>query len=223
MQFEIKNKPDYASLHFVLATGDQVVAETGSLMGMSGGVKLESNMKGGIMGALKRAAGGESVFLNTYTATADGQQVDLAPATPGDMVHVPLSGNTVMVQRGSYIACSPGVTVDTKWGGAKSFFSGEGLFMLRCTGQGDLFISSYGAIHQVDVKGTYIVDTTHVVAFDEGLQFNVRKVGGLKSFFLSAEGLVVEFTGHGRVWFQTRSAPGLAGFLHPFRSVEKKS
>jgi uncharacterized protein (TIGR00266 family) len=223
MRFEIKNKPDYASLHVTLGSGEQVVAETGSLMAMSGGVKLESNMKGGLLGAAKRALGGESIFLNTYTGSADGQRVDLAPSTPGDMVHVPLNGNAVMVQRGSYIACTPGITVDSKWGGAKTFFSGEGLFMLKCHGEGDLWISSYGAIHEQQVEGTYIVDTTHVVAFDESLTFTVRKVGGLKSFFLSAEGLVVEFKGQGRVWFQTRSAPALAGFLNPFRKLQPKS
>jgi len=223
MLHEIKNKPDYASLHCTLSNGESVVAESGALMGMSGGVKMETSMKGGIFAAAKRALGGESVFLNTYTASADGQRVDFAPSTPGDMLHIPMAGNTVMVQRGAYVASTGTVTADAKWGGAKTFFSGEGLFMLKCTGMGDLWIASYGAIAEHRVEGRYIVDTTHVVGFDDSLTFNVRKVGGMKSFFLSAEGLVVEFSGSGRVWFQTRSAPSLAGFLHPFRQVVQKS
>jgi uncharacterized protein (TIGR00266 family) len=223
MEFEIKNSPDFASLHVVLAAGEQVVTERGAMMGMSPELKMETNMKGGLLGAAKRALGGESVFLNTYTATGDGQRLDIAPASPGDMRHVHLDGGAVMVQSGSYCACTPGVTVDSKWGGAKTFFAGEGLFMLKCSGTGELWMSSYGAIHEVDVEGSYIVDTTHIVAFEESLTFSIRKVGGMKSLFFSSEGLVCEFKGKGKVWFQTRSASSLAAYLHPFRMIKPKT
>jgi uncharacterized protein (TIGR00266 family) len=220
MQHEIRNKPDFASLHVELAEGEQVVTEAGAMMGMSPGLKMDTNMKGGLLAAAKRAVSGESVFLNTYTATADGQRLDLAPSQPGDMVHVELDGNTVIVQAGSYCACTTGVEVDSKWGGWSSMKAGEGLVMLKCSGTGDLWMSSYGAIHCEQVNGTYVVDTSHVVAFDDSLTFTTRSIGGLKSLFLSGEGRVVEFTGQGRVWFQTRSAPSLAEFLHPFRTVK---
>lgn len=223
MQFDIRNKPDFASLHITLSPGEQIVTETGAMMGMSPGLHLETQMKGGLMGAAKRALGGESVFLNTYTASAEGQRLDLAPSAPGDVTHVHLGGGAVMVQRGSFIACTPGITVDSKWSGARSFFAGEGLIMLRCHGEGDLWLSSYGAIHCQDVDGSYVVDTTHIVAFDESLTFNVRAIGGMKSLFLSGEGLVCAFSGRGRVWYQTRSAPSLASFLHPFRRVKPKN
>lgn len=223
MQAEIRNRPDYASLHVVLGNGEVVVTETGAMMGMNPKIKLESNLKGGLFAAAKRALSGESLFLNTYTASGDGQRLDLAPSAPGDIEHVHLDGNALVVQRGSFLAATPGVSMDAKWTGAKGFFSGEGLVMLRCSGSGELWLSSYGAIAKVDVDGSYQVDTTHVVAFDEGLEWNVTKVGGLKSLFLSGEGLVVQFNGRGRVWYQTRSAPGLASFLHPFRRVKPKS
>ena len=220
MQHEIKHKPDFASLHVHLDKGEQVVTESGAMMGMSLSLKMETNMKGGLLGAAKRALGGESVFLNTYTAEEDGQRLDVAPSTPGDIVHLGMTGNAVMVQSGSYMACTPGINVDSKWGGAKSFFGGEGLFMLKCSGEGDLWISSYGAIHEINVEGTYVVDTAHIVAFDETLTFNVRSVGGMKSLFFSSEGLVCEFSGRGRLWIQTRNAPAIASFLHPFRRMK---
>lgn len=223
MDATVKNRPDYASLHVVLARGEQIVTETGAMMGMSPELKLESNLKGGLLAAAKRALTGESLFLNTYTATADGQRLDLAPAAPGDVEHVRLDGDALVVQRGSYLASTPGVTADAKWTGAKGFFSGEGLVMLRCSGHGELWLSSYGAIAQLEVDGSYQVDTSHVVAFDESLEWHVTKVGGVKSLFLSGEGLVVQFAGRGRVWYQTRSAPSLASFLHPFRRVKPKS
>lgn len=222
MHHEIRNKPDFASLHFSLDMGDQVVTEAGAMMGMSGDLNIETNMKGGLLAAASRALGGESVFLNTYTATKDGQRLDVAPSMPGDMVHVPMTGTAIMVQRGSFCASTTEVTVNSKWGGAKSFFGGEGLIMLRCEGLGDLWMSSYGAIHAVQVDGSYTVDTGHIVAFEEGLQFNVRKEGSLKSLFFSSEGLVCEFSGKGTLWFQTRNAGALASFLHPFRRVKPK-
>ena len=221
MEFEIRNNPDFSSLHVVLDNGDQVVTETGAMMGMSPELQLETNMKGGLMGAAKRALGGESLMLNTYTATGDGQRLDIAPAVPGDLRHVEVgTGTGWMVQSGSYCASTPGVTLDTKWGGAKTFFGGEGLFMLKCTGEGHLWLSSYGAIHEVEVSGSYIVDTSHIVAFEDSLTFNIRKVGGLKSLFFSGEGLVCEFNGTGKLWFQPRNPSSLASFLHPFRHVK---
>ena len=222
MQHEIRNKPDYASLHLDLDTGEQIVTEAGAMMGMSADLKMDTNMKGGLLGAAKRALGGESIFMNTYTAEQDDQRLDIAACSPGDIEHVALSGNALMVQSGSYLCSTPGVEVDSKWGGAKTFFGGEGLFMLRCSGTGDLWMSSYGAIHPIDVTGSYVVDTGHIVAFEDSLQFKVRSVGGLKSLFFSSEGLVCEFEGTGRLWIQTRNGVALAAFLHPFRPVKSK-
>jgi uncharacterized protein (TIGR00266 family) len=113
--------------------------------------------------------------------------------------------------------------VNSKWGGAKAFFGGEAVIMLKCTGSGDLWLSSYGAIHEVDVEGSYTVDTSHIVAFEDTVDFTIGKTGSMKSLFLSKEGLVCKFTGHGKVWIQTRNAPALASFLHPFRRVQSKN
>lgn len=223
MQFDIRNRPDFACLSVTLATGEQVMTETGAMMGMSSGLKMDTNMPGGIFGAAKRMLGGESVFLNTYTATADGQRLDAAPSMPGDMEHIALENSAIAIQRGSFCACTPGVTLDAKWGGFKGMAAGESLVMLRASGTGHLFLASYGAIHPVQVNGSYIVDTTNIVAFDESLTFRVRPIGGVKSLLFSKEGLVCEFTGTGRLWIQTRSVDSLAAFLHPFRRVKPKS
>ncbi len=220
MRHEIKAKPDFAAVTVFLDKGEQVVTEAGAMMGMSGGLSMETNMKGGLLGAAKRALGGESIFMNTYTADEDAQRIDIAPAAPGDIHHEDMTGNTLFVQSGAYLASGTGVEVDSKWGGAKTFFGGEGLFMLKCSGTGPLWISSYGAIHEVQVNGSYTVDTSHIVGFEDTLTFNVKSIGGMKSLLFSGEGLVCEFSGTGRLWIQTRNAPSLAGFLHPFRPVK---
>ena len=171
-----------------------------------------------MLGGLKRSVlGGESFFINTFTASNGPGEVIVAPALPGDIIHlpVPTDGKAIMVQSGSWLASEATVTVDTKWGGAKTFFSGEGLFLLRCSGSGDMLVASYGAIFEMDLPAgeSYKVDTGHIVAFEEGIGYQVNKVGGWKSTILSGEGLVATFTGPGKLWQQSRSPADLVGWL----------
>jgi uncharacterized protein (TIGR00266 family) len=184
---------------------------------MSDGVQIETKGKGGFLKALKRSVlGGESFFQNTFTAPAGGE-VTFAPPLPGDIVPLQLSGQTIFAQGGAYLAGSPSLETDTKWGGAKTFFSKEGFFLLKIGGSGELFLTSYGAIYPLQLAAgqSYIVDTGHVVAFDEGVQYNVTRVGGLKSTLFSGEGLVCRLTGPGRIWVQTRSIDSYLAWLIP--------
>lgn len=223
MQLTISSAPDYAMAEVSLNAGEQIVVESGSMMAMSPNMKIETKAKGGILSSAKRMLGGESFFINTYTAADKPGVIFIAPGPPGDIRHIQLTGGDFFVQSGSYIACSTSVQIDTKWGGAKTFFGGEGLFILKASGQGDLIFGSFGAIHEIDVDGSYIVDTGHIVAFDSGLKFNVKKVGGLKSLFLSGEGLVCEFSGKGKLYIQTRKASSFVSWVQPFRRVQQKS
>ena len=157
---------------------------------MSPGIAMETSTQGGMFKGLKRSVlGGESFFMNTFTSQHDGSELYLAPALSGDVVAWPLQG-TLFVQSGSYLASSSGIEVDTKWGGGKTFFSSEGLFMLRIAGQGDMVLSSYGAIHAIDLQAgqIYTVDTGHMVAWTDGVSYEVRKVGGLEVHALLGRG-----------------------------------
>ena len=105
----------------------------------------------------------------------------------------------VLVQSGSWLAGDSSVDVDTKWGGSKTFFSGKGLFLLRCTGAGDILAASYGAIlaRTLAAGESFTLDTGFVVAFDESVQYDVHKAGNWKTTILGGEGLVTKFTGPG--------------------------
>ncbi len=187
-------------------------------MAMSPNVDISTSTEGGITRGLKRAVlGGESFFMNTFTATGPDAHVAIAPSLPGDIITWPLSGNTVYLQSGSYLASPGSIDIDSKWGGAKTFFSKEGLFMLKCSGHGDLVVSSYGAVQAIDLAAgqRYTVDTGHMVGWDEGVNYEVRKVGNWKSTMLSGEGLVVELTGPGRIYLQTRSPENFIDWLAP--------
>lgn len=208
MEHQILYQPSFSLLKCNLKQGDSVLAEGGVMVSMTDGIQLETGAKGGIFQALgRKVLGGESFFMNTFTATRDSE-VTFAPPTPGDITCIDLNGRTVFAQSGAFLASSGEVDVNLKWGGAKTFFSREGLFLLRISGMGKVFLSSFGAIHAVKLGHgeKYLVDTGHMVAFDEGVQYSVRRVGGLKSFFFSGEGLVCELIGPGNILIQTRSA-----------------
>jgi uncharacterized protein (TIGR00266 family) len=215
MQVDIQASPAFAMGTIRLGAGESVKVEAGAMAAMSSGVEIQTASTGGLLGGLKRSMlGGESFFINTFTATTGGE-ISVAPKLPGDIIHLPLAGGAMLVQSGSWIASEPSVEVDTKWGGAKTFFSGEGLFMLHCSGAGDMLVSSYGAIveRQLQPGEVYTVDTGHIVAFDEGVTYAVRKVGNWKSTILGGEGLVTDFTGPGRLLLQTRSSQELIDWL----------
>jgi uncharacterized protein (TIGR00266 family) len=141
----------------------------------------------------------------------------LAPPLPGDISVIEMRDETLMVQSGSYLASSEGIEVNTKWSGAKTFFGSEGLIMLRISGTGTLIVSSYGAIHPMELEAgqSYVVDTGHLVTFEEHLDFRVKKVSGWKSTLFSGEGLVVELTGPGQLTLQSRSQDSFLSWLIP--------
>ncbi|MEM2071096.1 MAG: TIGR00266 family protein [Archaeoglobaceae archaeon] len=211
MKYRILAKPSYSLLELELEGGEEVIAESGAMVYMRN-VELATEVKGGILSGLKRAMlGGESFFINRYVAKGKAL-LGLAPPYNGDITHINLSGR-IYAQSGSFLASSPSINIDTKWGGAKTFFAGEGLFLLKLEGVGDLFLASFGGIEEINVDGKLAVDTGHIVAFEDTLDFRITKVGGLKATLLSGEGLVAEFSGKGKVWIQTRSIGEYIGWL----------
>ena len=146
MRHEVKYQPSYALAFIDLDPGESIQAEAGAMVSMSSAIEMETSTRGGLLSGLRRSVlGGESFFINTFRAEREAGQVTVAPALPGDIIALELTGQTtLLVQSGSFLAATEGVDVDTKWGGAKSFFSSEGLFLLRCTGQGTIWLSSYG-------------------------------------------------------------------------------
>ena len=218
MQNEILYSPSYSLLRLLMEPGEAVLAESGAMVSMTPNIGVQTAAKGGLLGGLKRSLlGGESFFINTFTCAGGQGELTLAPSLPGDMMHIPLAGGTMMVQSGSFVASTPTINTDTSWAGAKGFFAKQGLFLLKCEGSGDLFVSSYGAIHMVQLAAGqgYVVDTGHVVAFEATMSYNVRAVGGLKQTLFSGEGLVSEFAGPGRLYLQTRSLEAFLGVIIP--------
>jgi uncharacterized protein (TIGR00266 family) len=217
--YRIEHQPAFSLAVLKLQAEQSIMAEAGAMVSMSANVELQSQMKGGLLGALKRAAGGESAFVSTFTARGGPGEVTLAPGAPGDIAAIELNNQSFFVQSSSYLAGDASLTVDTKWGGAKSFFGGEGLFVLLVQGQGLLLVSSFGAIHRklLQPGERYVVDTGHLVAWEGTTQYTLRKAAaGFFRSMVSGEGIVAEFTGPGEILIQTRNLAALAGLLKPF-------
>ena len=218
MQIEVLYRPSYSVARVVLDRNETIQVESGSMVGMSPDLDMETEAKGGFLKSISRSMfGKESFFMNTFKAEKDGDRILLAPPLPGDVLAIELNNESLFVQSGSYLASSEGIQVDTKWSGAKTFFGSEGLIMLRISGTGTLVISSYGAIHPIELgEGEkFVVDTGHLVSFDEHVGYDVKKVAGWKSTLFSGEGLVAELTGPGNLNLQSRSQDSFLAWLIP--------
>ncbi|MBU1865347.1 MAG: TIGR00266 family protein, partial [Actinobacteria bacterium] len=183
MQVDIKAGPAFAFGEITLPPGGSVRVEAGAMAMTRGDVQMSTSTQGGFLKGLKRSLGGESFFVNDFGSSTGGT-VAVAPALPGDMALATIGGSgALLVQSGSWIASDPSIEVDAKWGGSKMFFSGEGLILLRCSGSGEVLISAYGAILQQSLGAGEVItlDTGHVVAFDDTVQYSVRKAGSWKS------------------------------------------
>ena len=228
MHNNIEYGPAYAMATLGLDPGEEVTVEAGSMVAMSDGLTIKTHIggnKGGFFGAIvnfflaliRKFLGGETLFVNTYAPpTGQAGEIMIAPALSGDIVYYQMDGaRNLMVQGASYLASGPGVKVKTKFGGLRSLFSGEGAFWLKISGTGDLWVNCYGAIQEIEVNGTYVVDTGHVVAFDDTLDYKIKGSGSLKSTLLSGEGLTMHFSGTGRLFIQSRNLGGLVHWLTP--------
>lgn len=225
--WEIEHLGAFALAVVKLQPEQTIAAEAGAMVSMSANIDLYSEMKGGVFGALKRAVGGESAFVSTFTARGGPGEVTLAPGAPGDVAGIEMRNQTFIVQSSSYLAGDATLQVDTKFGGAKAFFGGEGLFVLQITGTGLLLVSSFGAIHRKMLRPgeQYVVDTGHLVAWEGHMHYELRKAAksGFFRSFLSGEGLVAEFSGPGEILIQTRNLAAFAGLLKPYFPSQSSS
>ena len=217
--YEVLHQPAFSLAVVQLQAEQAILAEAGAMVSMSANIELQSQMRGGLLGAIKRAAGGESAFVSTFTARGGQGEVTLAPGAPGDIAAIEMSNQMFFVQSSSYLAGDASLTVDTRWGGAKSFFGDEGLFVLQVSGTGLLLVSSFGAIHRKRLAPgeRYVVDTGHLVAWEGTTAYTLRKAtAGFFRSIVSGEGIVAESTGPGELLIQTRNLQAFAGLLKPF-------
>lgn len=223
MRSTVEFNPSYSLLTIDLDAGESLKAEPGAMVAQQG-VEMRTGMGGGggVFGGIRRMMGGESFFVNTFTALGAGGWVSLAPPAPGDIGSFAVQpGHNLFIQGSSFLASTGDVQIDSQFQGFRGLFSGESLFFLRAysdRGAGTVFYNSYGAIKEVAVTPgeELVVDTGHLVAFSDDVEYSIGKVGGIRSLIAGGEGLVMRFRGSGSVWIQTRNLASLAEKLNPF-------
>ena len=214
MNYSLECRPDYSFLSVTIPSNETLKVEASAMATMDTNINMKTKVKGGF----GRMLTGESLFINEFQAENGDGQIGIAPPAAGDAEHIHLQDETIYLQNSAYVASTPDVDIETKWQGMiKGFFSGENLFLIKCSGQGDLWFSTYGAMTEIDVDGEYVVDTGHVVAFTDSLDYRVSSIGGYKSLFFSGEGLVCTFSGQGKLWTQTRKIPAFGSWVYPYR------
>jgi uncharacterized protein (TIGR00266 family) len=221
MRYELVNPGPFVMLKVQLDLGESLKAEAGSMVAMSDTVDVEGKMEGGFLKGLGRMLAGESFFFQTLTARRGPGEVLLAHEIPGEIYPITLDGRTnYILQKDGFFAASREVEISTKVQNLlKGLFSGEGFFVLRASGMGTLFVSSYGAIHPIELSEgqEFVVDNGHLVAWPETMEYKIQKASsGWISSLTSGEGLVCRFRGPGRVLIQTRNPGGFIAWITQF-------
>jgi len=210
LEYEIKYKPSYSMLVVHLEPDEYVTAEAGAMTYMEPSIDVKTRKRErSLLGTLGLTLlGRQSFFVNDYRAEKGPGEVAFVSAPVGDIETLEVKPNQgYIIQSASYIASTQKVDLDMKWQGFTKGLFGQGLFMIKVSGEGKLFINTFGAIdkHTLDAGKTLIVDNFHLVAFSDTCDYEVRKFGGLKSTILGGEGLVTEIRGPGDVYIQTKN------------------
>lgn len=216
MQYQILKEP-MAILEIQMNSGEKITAESGAMVYTKGDIEIKTRTReGGFFKKIKvTALGGESFFVNDYVAHGNCS-IGLTGPPIGDIVRVEVKPeNGFIVQSGSYVASTPGVLLDTQWQGFTKGLFGSEFFMLKATGQGDMFLNAYGGIihKQLAAGEKMMIDNYHLVALSDQATYRVTKVGGMKTTILGGEGLATEVMGPGSIYFQTKNLRELIDLL----------
>ncbi len=219
MPFTIEHKPDFAWLSIVVPAGKKLFVEAASMATMSANIRMRALLKGGFRRFLSK----ESLFISEFTADHAAGEVCVAPGPGGDIGHFALNGQTVYLSSTSFLAHTEGINYETKFQKlSNAILSGAGWFLVKMSGHGDVWFNSYGSLIEMDVGETpLVVDNGHIVAFTEGVEYDIVPMGGYKSLFFSGEGFVCRFRGQGKVFVQTKKPAALIAWADRFRIVRK--
>ena len=220
MDYVIHSNPSYSVVEVTLSPGEQIVTESGAMAWMTANMRAQTSARGGIMSGLSRAVlSGESFFQNTYESEDGPGTIGLAPGQPGAIFVYHLNDDELLLEKGAYLASTTDIATSSDFQGLRGLFN-EGMFVLRVSGSGTLFFNAYGDIQEIEVDGTYVVDNGHAVAWQPTLQYRLTKAARIRSFLFSDQ-IIMEFSGKGKLWVQSRNPRSLADWVFPFRATNQ--
>jgi uncharacterized protein (TIGR00266 family) len=217
MKTEIKGSQAFSYIEVELQPGETIISESNAMSSMDAALDLKAKLNGGFFkGLMRKYLGGESLFINHFTNnTQQPRRMTLVQGTPGEICQRNMDNDEIYLQPSAFVACTEGVKLQLVWAGFVSLIAREGLFRLKISGSGDVFYGAYGALLEREIDGEYIVDTSHLVAYEPGIKLKLQLAGGIFSSFFGGEGLVTRVEGKGKIIIQSRSITGLSGWLNP--------
>ena len=218
----LENEPFSGIITVTLKKGESVYAEPGTMVCAKGMAMSTERANRSFIKTMKLwAFGQESLFRNKFTAVEKDSKLCLAPPVPGGINYVAVKPNKpIFIQSGSYLASSEDVLLETSFEGVKGILSGESLFFIKLSGtkEGKAWFFGMGSVKIIELQAgeTLQIDSGCLVGYEHTLKYTIGQVGGLKSFVFGGEGFVMNFSGHGKIWIQTRNLMGLASKLAPY-------
>ena len=218
MEYKIIKNP-MGLIEFTLNKGEKITAESAAMVFIKGNLKTETRMrKGGFLKSLKAAAlGGESFFVNEFIAEEDNCKLGLTGNMLGDIEVIDVNEEFI-VQSGCFVGSTTDLTLDTKWQGFTKGIFGSNLFMLKTVGIGKMFVNAWGGILKKELQSgeRMLLDNYQLVALSSTVAYRVTKHGSLKTTLFGGEALVIEITGPGTVYIQTKNIMEFVRALIPF-------
>ncbi|HAX73460.1 MAG TPA: TIGR00266 family protein [Firmicutes bacterium] len=217
---------DLPGVSIRLDAGESVYTQAGGMAWMDEGIKMDTNLKGGLLSGIGRMFSGESLFMATYTATRANQEIVFASTFPGKIIELEINPHNVWIcQKSAFLVGQPTVSLSVEW--TKRFsagaFGGEGFILQKLSGNGKAFIETAGSVvERTLAPGEVIkVDTGNVVAFQQSVSYEIETVKGFKNIFFGGEGLfLTKITGPGKVYLQTLTMQNVAGRIIPYIPVQ---
>ena len=217
-------------LHVALSKGDKIYCESGAMVMMEAALDLKGKMSGGLGGAImRRFANGESFFQQHIEAVRGDGDCLLSPALPGALEIIEVGKRQYMLNDGAFVAATSGteMKVRTQNIGNALFAQSGGFFIMETSGSGQVVVSGFGSMFQLDVAPgkDVIIDNSHVVCWDSMLQYEISvttgsggggiggMIGNLVNSATSGEGIVLRFSGTGKVYICSRNRASFAALL----------
>ncbi len=207
-----------------LDRGEEIKIERGSMVYHNGKIKIEGATNGGFMKSLGRSlVSGESMFITTATGTDDGGQIAIAPDVIGDIKALECGNRQWILNDGAFLACENSVEYEVvrQKKLSNAFFGGTGgFFNMHTKGNGIVLINCFGEMEEIVLKSgdKFVCDNSHAVAWTNNLEYGLKVASGTFGF-KTGEGLVIEFTGEGSVFIQSRQVAGFAQHIGRYIST----
>lgn len=200
--------------------GEEMITQSGGMAWMSDGISMTTDTNGGALAGLGRMFAGESIFMAHYKATRAGSTIAFATTVPGKVVPVKMKDhpNGLICQKGAFLCSQPSVKLSIEFTRkfSSGLFGGEGFVLEKLTGQGQVFLEVDGDVIEKDLAPGEVIkiDTGNVVAFQNGMPYEIETVQGFKNILFGGEGLfLTRITGPGKVILQTQNLNDFAKSL----------